>query len=1117
MLNEFLKNNKAKDGLFSNTTLPGGKIPPASYYIKRENYEDFLNMYETHVFKKKKIAHLTEAADPNRHSPIKADIDFRYKDTVVKRRYTQNHLEATVLNYFKIIKEWIQPEEDQLSEEQCQCFVFEKKKAYYKNKDENIIKDGFHLIWPYLVTPFVFQHELIKELVKLSETQDIYKDIEPLEPYKKIFDPGIVECTWLMYGSCKPKSESYKLTQILKFDPDKETIVKLKIDREFYTYSRLLYILSMRNREDNRAGFKVEKAVIIQQLEDEYQVAKQKKKVRKNTNGTDAHKNDEELEIICGLVEMLDKHRAVDYTKWIQLVWCCHNIHNTDDRLLQKVVEFSKSSDKHGKHEAEDACIDVWNKAREDGLGIGTLHLWAKLDNPGKYCELMKKSIWTQIKACATTDKFNPYDIAEIVHRIYQGLYICVDYTKNMWYRFRDQRWRVSDGAVSLKIILSTEIFNYFYKTPATQFMDNPDNPDMKKWALISKNANNLKLTNHKENIIKESRQFFIDEEGDFIQNLDEKCHLIGFKNGVYDLNNDDIPFREGRPSDNISMSTGIKYREYSWDDSTVIDIMRYMSQVLPIISVRDYVITLFSSLLNGNVGGEKFYFFTGSGGNSKSTMIELISAAFGDYADELPIQELTQARPKPGEASPFIADLKGIRFVYAQEPEEGAMINAAILKHYSGGDTIKCRSLYGKPFKFKPQFKIIVCCNDLPELPPDDGGVWRRVRVVHFQSKFVDYPDPRDPFQFKKDESLRAKLPTWGEPLMWILLQYYKKFKENGMIEPEEVIQYTKEYQKDQDMFTDFIEDETFGLTKTYNDKEDKIILRDAHNTYCDWMAENYPDTAKLQLQDFRKKLEKRFNCKYSQESRVKNIDGKKVRGKSADGFWGYLIRADFIDKYPNGLPGSDEHDETVSHQSINSVITSGTSKPTLPEKNTDENHKDIDDTKKTLHQLKATDFQNTLIPHNNGSNGGGGGSKEPIDLVEADIIDDNDNDCNNNGNNTCQKKDEDHEDRVDELMFQIGQELSYDDDLDEDDLDEDDYFEKVEELVYDGKDKEYTIEQIMEIVKKFVMKNKYNKDMNKDKDMDKDMDTNDNDEDDELDSDDDELDSDEEDELDN
>ena len=65
--------------------------------------------------------------------------------------------------------------------------------------------------------------------------------------------------------------------------------------------------------------------------------------------------NDLELDYVLKLIDCLDTSRAEDYSKWSELIWCCHNIHNTDDRLLKKVIEFSSKPEKY-KDTAEAEC-----------------------------------------------------------------------------------------------------------------------------------------------------------------------------------------------------------------------------------------------------------------------------------------------------------------------------------------------------------------------------------------------------------------------------------------------------------------------------------------------------------------------------------------------------------------------------------------------------------------------------------------------------------------------------------------------------------------------------------------------------------------------------------------
>ena len=94
---------------------------------------------------------------------------------------------------------------------------------------------------------------------------------------------------------------------------------------------------------------------------------------------------------------MLDISRANEYSKWSELIWCCHNIHNVDNKLLKKVIEFSKKAEDY-KDVAEFECTKLWNNSKfEGGLSLGSLKHWAKLDNPLKYDELNEKNVWAKI------------------------------------------------------------------------------------------------------------------------------------------------------------------------------------------------------------------------------------------------------------------------------------------------------------------------------------------------------------------------------------------------------------------------------------------------------------------------------------------------------------------------------------------------------------------------------------------------------------------------------------------------------------------------------------------------------------------------------------------------
>jgi putative DNA primase/helicase len=111
------------------------------------------------------------------------------------------------------------------------------------------------------------------------------------------------------------------------------------------------------------------------------------------------------------------------------------------------------------------------------------------------------------------------------------------------------------------------------------------------------------------------------------------------------------------------------------------------------------------------------------------------------------------------------------------------------------------------KPFKII-NINMVLCCNHLPKLPPDDEGIWRHISVIEFRSRFVDEPNPNKSNEFKKDVHLSDKINNWIEPFMYILLEHYKIYQTKGLIEPKEVKNATQQYKRDVDDIGAFIDE---------------------------------------------------------------------------------------------------------------------------------------------------------------------------------------------------------------------------------------------------------------------------------------------------------------------
>ena len=69
----------------------------------------------------------------------------------------------------------------------------------------------------------------------------------------------------------------------------------------------------------------------------------------------------------------------------------------------------------------------------------------------------------------------------------------------------------------------------------------------------------------------------------------------------------------------------------------------------------------------------------------------------------------------------------------------------------------------------------------------------------------------------------------------MFILIQWFKKYKETGLKEPEEVKKFTKQYEKECDVFLEFIDD------KTKVNPEKHVYISALHNTFKAWYKDAY------------------------------------------------------------------------------------------------------------------------------------------------------------------------------------------------------------------------------------------------------------------------------------
>ncbi len=204
---------------------------------------------------------------------------------------------------------------------------------------------------------------------------------------------------------------------------------------------------------------------------------------------------------------------------------------------------------------------------------------------------------------------------------------------------------------------------------------------------------------------------------------------------------------------------------------------------------------------LTGDVSEEVLFFVHGPAAAGKSTFLEALKAALGDYATTADFEAFL-ARREVGGARNDIARLAGARLVASIEVDEGKRLAEGLIKMLTGGDTITARFLYKEAFEFLPTFKLWLAANHAPKVRDDDEAMWRRILRVPFDQ--VIPKGERDPAVKK---TLRNPAAAGPAILAWAV-EGCLAWQHEGLGIPPAVEEATQEYRDEMDPLRDFLED---------------------------------------------------------------------------------------------------------------------------------------------------------------------------------------------------------------------------------------------------------------------------------------------------------------------
>lgn len=318
---------------------------------------------------------------------------------------------------------------------------------------------------------------------------------------------------------------------------------------------------------------------------------------------------------------------------------------------------------------------------------------------------------------------------------------------------------------------------------------------------------------------------------------------LLAVENGVIDLRSGEL--RKGVKSDYINCHSPVTFDP----DATVTVFPASLQEIFcHREDLIEYVLTAFGYALTGQTSERTLFILHGSGSNGKSKLLELLAYILGDgeagYAKSIPANSLKpDNRGNPDAPRNDLAIIADARLVLVNESDLKQGVAESMVKWLTGGDMVSARFNHGKPFQYRPRYKIFLSCNSRPVVRGTDAAIWNRLPLIPFDAKFEGATE---------DIYLIDKWKAEASGILNLLVKYCLKWQQSRLRRPECITLASKEYRTESNPIAPFLyacceyDVDQIG-NPDFKDGEEPTALWDAYVQYCHKMREKPDDLKKF------------------------------------------------------------------------------------------------------------------------------------------------------------------------------------------------------------------------------------------------------------------------------
>ena len=315
-------------------------------------------------------------------------------------------------------------------------------------------------------------------------------------------------------------------------------------------------------------------------------------------------------DIVIRLMSLLNVSRFEDYIDWRDIATSLKNEHG--DKYREVWLKYSRTSPKFELGSA----LELWDQvAKTDYTGprltMRSIHRKAQWDSPHSYAHISATMIDPKIEESITHGGAG-HRLAQIFVLLHGEVFVCTNSTARTIYHFKDHRWTEA-GIGAINLLLSDTVYRAFVDKAASigrslaNSTGDQNANQKKRYETCNKIALKLLDPRFKSSLLTEICHMLEDRK--FFERLDTKAHLVGFDNGVYDL--DGELFRSGEPDDLVSFSCGYDYA-FEDDETIQTEIMSFVMSCFDDHDTGLYVLFAYAACLYGYRKFEEFYIQTG-------------------------------------------------------------------------------------------------------------------------------------------------------------------------------------------------------------------------------------------------------------------------------------------------------------------------------------------------------------------------------------------------------------------------------------------------------------------------------------------------------------------------